>query len=410
MSSSSRKWWANIKALTSPPQHLSSHSILINDQWLDPSEFVDRLNKHYTNRSDETTLEFPQLNETKRIPRNITIPEVIRVLKAINTRKATHTEDFPQWISKLNPEAIAIPMHDIIQTMFNTGQYPALWKCSEITPLSKVASPTELKDFRPISLLHHCSKVAETFIIDHLLSHNKTDENQYAYTKGVGTTDALVNVVTLWKQAMDDKQTLAIHALFEDFSKAFDNMRPDADSLAVIMMSQGCDHPTIQLCINYLTDRQQKVIHKASMTKSEQRVSNVGVPQGTRCGPVLWNIFIQSLTTSEPIIKYADDLTVYTILKKYDSKHTSKIHKSTDGKTIASQATLIEDWCQKTGMTLNASKTKQMTISLRDKITLEITPVIINSTVIEKVASLKLLDIILDENLHFHKHLNNILM
>ena len=47
------------------------------------------------------------------------------------------------------------------------------------------------------------------------------------YTQGTGTIDALVNAVTSWKLAMDDTNTLAVHALFEDFSKAFDNMRPD---------------------------------------------------------------------------------------------------------------------------------------------------------------------------------------
>jgi hypothetical protein len=59
-------------------------------------------------------------------------------------------------------------------------------------------------------------------------------------------------------------------------------------------------------------------------------------------------------------------------------------------------------------MTLNASKTKHMTISLRDKI-IPVTPVIINDTEIRQVTSFKLLGVILDENLNFHTHVDTII-
>jgi hypothetical protein len=335
----SRRWWENVKSLTNSSHHSNSHPIFINDEWLTPFDFANQLNTYYTTRSDETVLELPALNKDScRIRYDVTYCDVVKLLKAINTRKATHTEDFPQWISKLNPEAIAIPLHDIIQQMFNTGKFPALWKSSEITPLNKISSPETFKDFRPISLLHHCSKIAEAFIIKHLQSYNITDSDQYAYTKGVGTTDALVNIVTSWKLTMDHRQTLAIYALFEDFSKAFDSMRPDA--LAAIMISQGYEHATIKLCIDYLTNRTQRVIHKHSGVKSPIRVSSIGVPQGTKCGPMLWNIFIKSLVQTEQVIKYADDITVYTTIDKRQSETISRGTKSTSSNTIANQAKL----------------------------------------------------------------------
>ena len=406
--SESRKWWSNVKSLVNPTAAADNiHAVHIEDNWLTPAEFVESLNKYYTTNSDATQLEFPRLEGNPSTPCRITHKQIIKQLKALNTHKATHSEDFPIWISKHNAEAIAIPLYDIITTMMRTGKYPSLWKQSEISPLEKIASPSLFKDFRPISLLHHCGKVAESFIIEALISDNahEIDQSQYAYTKDVGTVDALVDAIMSWKLALDDKTCLAVHALYEDFSKAFDNMRPD--KLAAIMMSQGYQHGVIKLCVNYLTERRQRVIHKSSRTTSHERVNSVGVPQGTRCGPVLWNIFIKSLHTSEKMIKYADDLTIYITLAKSDSTSTGRGNKCTESQRINDAATETFNWCTNNCMTLNTSKTKHMVISLRDTVNL-VNPVMINNDTIERVETFKLLGVHIDEHLNFHHHVNNI--
>ena len=136
-------------------------------------------------------------------------------------------------------------------------------------------------------------------------------------------------------------------------------------------------------------------------------MSNIGVPQGTRCGPILWNIFIKSLQLSENIIKYADDLTIFTTIPKSESTNIAHGHSSTASDTISKEATMSAEWCQNNGMTLITSKTKQMAMSLRNKITLE-TPVCINNKVIERGDSFKLLGVNIEEHLTFHKHAESI--
>ena len=43
--------------------------------------------------------------------------------------------------------------------------FPSLWKQAEVIPIEKVANPSAAKDSPPISLLYHCSKIAEYFLM-----------------------------------------------------------------------------------------------------------------------------------------------------------------------------------------------------------------------------------------------------
>ena len=123
--------------------------------------------------------------------------------------------------------------------------------------MAKTATPTTSKEFCPISLLYHLSKIAEKFLNRELSKYTPSDENQYAYTKNLGTVDALVKAVTDISAMLDKKDTYAVQALYLDFSKAFDLMRPDI--LAEKMISMNI-HPSLtRLVINILSGRSQCV-------------------------------------------------------------------------------------------------------------------------------------------------------
>ena len=74
-------------------------------------------------------------------------------------------------------------------------------------------------------------------MVEKFIKRVVTDEKQYAYTKGIGTIYALVKVVSDTAFALDRPSTYAIQALYFDFSKAFDLIRPNI--LAGKLISQG---------------------------------------------------------------------------------------------------------------------------------------------------------------------------
>ena len=60
---------------------------------------------------------------------------VKKKLKELNTKKATHSNDFPAWITKLCAEDICLPLTDILNCMFATCKFPNKWKVAEVCPL-----------------------------------------------------------------------------------------------------------------------------------------------------------------------------------------------------------------------------------------------------------------------------------
>ena len=138
--------------------------------------------------------------------------EIYNSLKQINTRKASHSADYPSWVTRNNAEVLAKPISNIVNSVLVMGIYPEIWKVSEITPLPKVKNPVTCKDYRPISLLYHISKITEKFMNRELAKYISKDDAQYAYTKSLGTTDALVKFVTDVSTSLDKSTTYGVQS------------------------------------------------------------------------------------------------------------------------------------------------------------------------------------------------------
>jgi hypothetical protein len=290
---------------------------------------------------------------------------------------------------------MCIPLTDIFNTMLESNTYPAVWKRAEIRPLNKVKNPTKLSDYRPISLLHHIGKVAEDVILQRLRTAvaDKIQRNQYAYQSGLSTTDALLHAVHDWCLQLDNQHVSHVTAALIDMSKAFDRMDPNIliHKLHKLKVNQGL----INLIDNFLSNRQccVKLNHQSSYISI-----SMGAPQGTKLGPWLWLIYINDLTVEADckLIKYADDLTVYTGFLKSAPTATLTIQKSLD---------LITDWAKSNNMLVNAAKTKVLHLTLSEP---KYEPSLsMNGQPLESCQTAKILGVTVDKRLLFTDHINN---
>ena len=95
-----------------------------------------------------------------------------------------------------------------------------------------------------------------------------------------------------------------------DLSKAFDCIKHDL--LIAKLHAYGFNHDALTFLYSYLSDRQQRVKMNGSFS-SKQKL-NLGVPQGSVLGPLLFNIYLNDLLISVDdieICNYADDTTLY---------------------------------------------------------------------------------------------------
>jgi hypothetical protein len=226
---------------------------------------------------------------------------------------------------------------------------------------------------------------------------------QFAYRRGLSTVDALVNAIDDWTSGLDNINNKFIQSAMLDFSKAFDRLQPAV--LIQKLHSLNINSSIISVIDSFLSDRVQCVA-KNGFRSSFEPIS-VGTPQGTRLGPVLWLFYVNDLASNDySLIKYADDTTYYTAIKKEkktvmetgddqkremaQKKHPSPIQHAIEG---------AKQWSSENNMLLNLKKTVVMNISLRNKVFSD--DIILDGTILDTVASTKILGVIIDEGLSF---------
>lgn len=291
----------------------------------------------------------------------------------------------------------------IINCCLEAGYFPEVWKFILVKPLPKIKDPKSYSDLRPISLIPLISKILEKVIYQHIYDYT-TDNNiipftQSGFRKNFSTTTLLTDVTDNIIRSVDNGEALALVLL--DYSKAFDTI--DHKILCLKLEYYGFDNKSIEFFKSYLTNRRQKVV--LDNFSSDFQSILAGVPQGSVLGPLLFLIYTADIHTSvehSKIQAFADDQQVAKSFKpsKIDEALTEL---NSDLESIAMRS---EDL----NLKINPDKCSVILFSFKkinQQLKNNFNP-LINKKSLKVVSSVKNLGLILDENLRFKEHVNNI--
>ena len=114
----------------------------------------------------------------------------------------------------------------VLYRLLCEGLFSSQWCCADVVPIPKGAMFLLLPGFRPISITPVLSKVYECLVSSRLCVFMETEgvfpRHQNAYLKGLGTCDALLEIVCAGQAALDSGRELAVVQI--DFSAAFDRV------------------------------------------------------------------------------------------------------------------------------------------------------------------------------------------
>jgi Reverse transcriptase (RNA-dependent DNA polymerase). len=196
----------------------------------------------------------------------------------------------------------------LLDSCANEGYFPKEWKIGSVIVLLK--SPDKVRNdprsYRPICLLSVLGKEFERMMVKRLEARMKGRMNdcQYGFRKGRETEDAWHRVKE-WVNGMDVKYVLGV---FVDFKRAFNYL----SWMCVLRKLNEIECEEWLLWKSYFNERKVCI---AGVNECVWKDVQRGCPQGSICGPAVWNLMMDELlwTLNEyecKFVAYADDLLV----------------------------------------------------------------------------------------------------
>ena len=293
---------------------------------------------------------------------------------------------------------LSLVLSDVINVCFEKGVFPNSLKKAIVLPLYKKGDQATLSNYRPISILPTMSKLVEkclkTRLMNYLTDFNLINPVQFGFQANVSTQDAILHVIEKIYSNLDKK--VSTMAVFIDFSKSFDTI--NIPIALKKLESYGIRGVPLMLIASYLSNRQQAV--KINGQISQFKNIDIGVPQGSVLGPLLFLLYVNELPSISNLFStclFADDTTMI-----FESSSPTELVSSCN-----SGLQHFYSWCCANRLSVNVDKTNVMLFS-NIHLASDLSNISLNNTQIQYASSVRFLGVEIDNKLKFNNHINSI--
>ena len=393
-----KRYWSFLKCVTnrssiSPVLRASDGNTVTDDQGR-----AELLNDGFARKFTQpnvTVLPDAPAYEVDSLPRfHVSQSAVRAALKSVPVNKACGPDDISARIIVECADELVAPVTKICNPSISSGVFPERWRQANIIPIFKKGDKKDPSNYRSVSLLPLFGKILERIVYDQLYQHVPPalcSEQHGFIPRRSCITYLAAYLQSAWEAISDGYQT---DAIYTDYSAAFQNVN---HSLLIhkLKHSYKLEEFALKWFVSYLSDRRQRVIVNGKTSKWTTVLS--GVPEGSLLAPLLFSLFINYLPreVDSGCLLYTDDVKIFR-----------KIVSPSDGLLLQKDLSRLTAWSVRWGLTLNPSKCKSFTITLR-RAPVQ-TPYFIDATKFEHVGEIRDLGITLDTKLTFAAHVVNI--
>jgi Reverse transcriptase (RNA-dependent DNA polymerase) len=359
---------------------------------------------------DPTAMEESLLNDI--VPREsesfkfipITLPVLVNIIKNLQSKAVPDNVNLNLVLRSL--DSIQDKLLNIINSAIVEGTYPSCWKISKIVPIPKVKNPKQPQEYRPINILPLFEKIFE--IVLHVQLSEYVEKNnilcnvQSGFRKSHSCETSVQSVLSKWRQNADSGNITI--AAFLDFKRAFETI--DRQKLIAKLRKYGLGEDSLSLVDSFLHERKQYVC--VNNLKSSDLNINIGVPQGSVLGPLLFILYINDLPLQLQAVLiniFADDTLISASAKTYKEA----------AKNLNQNLNLVSIWLRVNKVKLNIDKTKCLVVTMsKNKLNklsteMKVNPIVIDDEHIEFVETFKYLGVIIDNHLRFEDHVTYVI-
>ena len=271
--------------------------------------------------------------------------DIIDAIDSIPWKFSSGPDGIPGFLLKKCVFTLAVPLLSLFNRSLLLGMFPGYWKFSFLKPIHKSGPKEQVENYRAISTQSEIPK-----LLDHLVTSRLSwdcrhfmNVEQHGFRSARSTTSNLLIYENYILNSLE--AGLQVDSVYMDFSKAFD--RVNHVLLLAKLEAIGIGDPLLSWFKSFLSGRTLAVKHGNALSRLIQVPS--GVPQGSHCGPVLFNIFVSDVsnfvTSGSSFLSFADDLKMFRAIRS-----------SADPLLLQEDLNGFSRWCITNMMDLNIKK------------------------------------------------------
>lgn len=362
-------------------------------------EIVQLFARHFSNIYVENVSNNAMLSSSNPLNVNIncskfSATDLYEKINSLPDKLTTGPDGIPNVFLKKCICSFVNPLLILFNNSLETGSFPEVWKNSFITPIFKAGERENIENYRGVAIQSAIPKLFDSLVNDKITFQVKEllDTRQHGFTHNRSTVTNLMAYESKILRALENKSQ--VDCIYTDFSKAFD--RVDHKLLLLKLKNIGFNELLLKWLSSFLTGRRQRI--KAGSYISDEINVHSGVPQGSHCAPLLFNLFINDIGNSFKYCDYllfADDLKIFMPIQSVD-----------DQMLLQEDVNNLSQWCVENKLNLNIDKCCSISFFKMNK--KFISSYHIDNKVLRSVSSIKDLGVIMDEQLTFIEHINNI--
>ena len=248
----------------------------------------------------------------------ITPNDILVAISNMKDKLTRSPEGIPSFYIKRTAQSLLNPLTFLFNFFLTTHFVPDQWKSSRIVPIYKKGDKSNPLNYRPISLTSTFSRLFESIlhakISAYLQKFSLISPYQYGFISNRSSGDQLLSCVHEWLTSIFKGSNVDV--IYTDISKAFDTV--SHRKLNHVIASYGINSNITCWIQNFLQNRVQSVCIGSSI--SSDLPIHSGVPQGSVIGPLLFVLYINSITSSVDTLSgsrgiklFADDTKLYDV-------------------------------------------------------------------------------------------------
>ena len=344
---------------------------------------IQKTNTYFTELENDKSVWFFKCSEQ----------ELLNLVRSLKTNYSSGPDNINSKDLKEIIYTIKKKLVSAINNCLASGNFPSICKISKVIPIYKKGDKGNVENYRPISLTSIFSKILEKVIKSRLVKFFELSKHQYGFQEKSSTQGATVDLIHNIVTKLEDKNDVIV--VFVDLQKAFDTVKHS--HLLLKLKKLGIRGPAFKLISSFLSERSQFTIVNNEI--SNTRNVTTGVPQGSVLGPLLYLLYVESLSvagiTAEHYM-FADDTALL-----YHGKNSPELQN-----TINNDLVRFLHWLSANSLVINESKT--VFLHFHQKLINLPVQININNKPISQVHCYKYLGLIIDDKLTWNKHVDNI--